>query len=96
MPKFRIEGVATIRGRSMFFCHGDVVSGSVAVGQRVVTPVGLPPVAAIELVLFSQPTRHEKPALGFQFENEDHLARLQHLLPIGTDVVVAEDGGVAV
>ncbi len=96
MPKFRVEGVATIRGRSMFFCHGDVVSGRVAVGQRVVTPVGLPPVAAIEFALFGQPPRHEKPALGFQFENEDQLARLQHLLPVGTEVVLAEDGGVAV
>ena len=52
--------------------------------------------AAIEFALFSQPTRHEKPALGFQFENDDHLARLQHLLPVGTEVVLAEDGGVAV
>ena len=96
MPKFRVEGVVTIRARSMFFCHGDVVSGKVAIGQRVVTPVGLPAVAAIEFALFSQPTRHEKPALGFQFQDEDHLARLQHLLPVGTELVLAEDGGVAV
>ena len=96
MPKFRVEGFATIRARSMFFCHGNVVSGTVAVGQRVVTPVRLPAVAAIEFALFSQPTRHEKPALGFQFEDEGHLARLQHLLPVGTELVLAEDGAAAV
>ncbi len=95
MPKFRVKGVATIRARSMFFCHGDVVSGKVAIGQRVVVPTGLPAVAAIEFALLSEPTRHEEPALGFRFENDDQLAHLQHLLPVGTEVTLGEDGGVA-
>ena len=95
MPKFRVKGVATIRARSMFFCQGDVVSGKVAIGQRVVTAAGLPAVAAIEFALLSEPTRHEEPAPGFRFENEDQLAHLQRLLPVGTEVTLGEDGGVA-
>jgi len=38
---------------------------------RVNYPHGVPPVAAIEFALLSEPTRHEEPALGFRFESED-------------------------
>ncbi len=80
MPTFRVNGVATIRARSMLFCHGDVLEGKVTVGQRVIAPMGVPPVAAIEFALRSEPTRHEEPALGFRFDSEDELTRLQRLL----------------
>src|SRR5438477_9312406 len=85
MPKFRIKGVATIRARSMLFCNGEVLGGKVAVGQRVVAPVGLPPIAAIEFALLSEPPRHEEPALGFRFVSEDERVNLLRLLPVGTD-----------
>ena len=65
MPTFRVNGVATIRARSMLFCHGDVLDGKVTVGQRVIAPEGVPAVAAVEFALRSTPTRHEEPALGF-------------------------------
>ncbi len=54
MPTFRVNGVATIRARSMLFCHGDVLEGKVTVGQRVIAPMGVPPVAAIEFALRSE------------------------------------------
>ena len=96
MPTFRVNGVATIRARSMLFCHGDVLDGKVTVGQRVIAPEGVPAVAAVEFALRSTPTRHEEPALGFRFESEDELTRLQRLLSVGTEVVLAADGGIAV
>ncbi len=95
MPKFRIKGVATIRARSMLFCNGEVLGGKVAVGQRVVAPVGLPPIAAIEFRLLSEPSRHEEPAVGFRFASEDERANLLRLLPVGTELVLADDGDVA-
>jgi len=91
MPTFRVKGVATIRARSMFFCHGDVLDGKVTVGQRVTAPTGVPPVAAIEFALLSEPTRHSELALGFRFENEDELTRLKRLLALGTKVVFAAE-----
>ena len=91
MPTFRVKGVATIRARSMLFCHGDVLDGKVTVGQRVITPAGVPPVAAIEFALLSEPARREEPALGFLFENEDELTRLQRLLAVGTRIVLATE-----
>ena len=95
MLTFQVKGVATIRARSMFFCHGDVVGGRVAVGQRVVAPEGLPRVAAVEYVLLSEPSRHEQPSLGFPFGSEAELANLLRLVPVGAELVLAEDGGVA-
>jgi len=95
MPKFRIKGVATIRARSMLFCNGEVLGGKVAVGQRVVAPVGLPPIAAIEFTLLSQPSRLDEPALGFRFMSDDERANLLRLLPVGTELVLADDGNVA-
>ncbi len=92
MPKFRIKGVATIRARSMLFCNGEVLGGKVAVGQRVLAPVGLPPIAAIEFALLSEPSRHEEPALGFRFVSEDECANLLRLLRVGTELVLADDG----
>ena len=79
----------------MFFCHGDVLDGKVTVGQRVIAPEGVPAVAAVEFALRGTPTRHEEPALGFRFASEDELTRLQRLLSVGTEVVLAADGGVA-
>ena len=95
MPKFRIKGVETIRARSMLFCHGEVLGGKVAVGQRVVAPLRLPPIAVIEFALLSEPSRHEEPALGFRFASEDERANLLRLLPVGTELVLADDGDVA-
>ncbi len=95
MPKFRVKGVATIRARSMLFCQGEVLGGKVAVGQSVVAPVGLPPIAAIEFALLSEPSRHEEPALGFRFGSEDECANLLRLLRVGTELVLADDGDVA-
>src|SRR5437667_27658 len=69
--------------------------GKVAVGQRVVAPVGLPPIAAIEFALLSEPSRHEEPALGFRFMSEDERANLLRLLPVGTELVLTDDGNVA-
>ena len=83
MPKFRIKGVATIRARSMLFCNGEVLSGKVAVGQRVVA--GLPPIAAIEFALLGEPSRHEEPALGFRFTGEAERSNLLRLLPARVD-----------
>ena len=85
MPKFRIKGVATIRARSMLFCNGEVLSGKVAVGQRVVAPVGLPPIAAIEFAPLGEPSRHEEPALGFRFTGEAERSNLLRLLPARVD-----------
>src|SRR5207249_10266027 len=95
MPKFRITGVATIRARSMLFCSGEVLGGKVAVGQRVVAPVGLPLIAAIEFALLSEPSRHEEPALGFRFMSEDERANLLRRLPVRPDLVLTCDGNVA-
>src|SRR5947207_13757162 len=95
MPKFRIKGVATIRARSMLFCNGEVLGGKVAVGQRVLAPVGLPPIAAIEFALLSQPSRHEEPALRFRLMSEDERANLLRLLPAGTELVLGDGGKVA-
>jgi hypothetical protein len=94
MPRFRVKGVSTIRARSMLFCHGEVLDGSVAVGQRVMTPTGLPAVAAVEFALLSEPSRHELPALGFRFGNDDELWHLLRLVSVGSELVL-EDGGVA-
>ena len=95
MPKFRIKGVATIRARSMLFCNGEVLLGKVTVGQRVVAPAGIPAIAALEFALLSAPSRHEEPALGFRFASEDERTNLLRLLPVGTELVLADDGDVA-
>jgi hypothetical protein len=94
MPRFRVKGVSTIRARSMLFCHGEVLDGRVAVGQRVMTPTGLPPVAAVEFALLNEPSRHERPALGFRFGSDDELSQLLRLVSVGSELVL-EDGGVA-
>ena len=56
--------------------------------------MGLRPIAAIEFALLSEPSRHEEPALGFRFAGEDERANLLRLLPVGTELLLADGGDV--
>ena len=78
--RFRVADTFDVRVRSLFVAHGQIVTGAIRVGQRVISPAGLEaPVAAIEVVLLSATEGRENPALGFKYRDDAELARWQGL-----------------
>ncbi|HEX6749797.1 MAG TPA: hypothetical protein VF092_21070 [Longimicrobium sp.] len=92
--RFRVNGVFSLRSRSIFVVHGEITEGTVRIGQRVLSPEALDaPVHALEFVLVSATTGQDDLALVFRFPDEETLARWTAAVEVGMEIVLEDRDG---
>lgn len=91
--RFLVEGTFQVRSRRLFIVHGQVLDGTVRVGQVVERPDGLgAAVRAVKFALLSAREGRENPALGFEYRDENELVRWQALALRGKTLELMADG----
>jgi len=86
LTRFRVLRAFALPGRSLACAAGAILEGRIRAGQPVIEPAGLPPVAAVELLLLGGPGSEELPCLCFAWADDDERARLAEALLPGAEL----------